>query len=149
MASAARTAAASSSSKRPELPPLATATAMGSSPGATDSPQLPRLPRAGGAVSSSARARCAPCLRGGDASAAFFSPADPAPGPTPGPRREQLHCTLDAPEARRPYSSPGRAQHRTGKPLPSKSRPGSPRLHARTPVGGRGGTGLAKPSLEA
>lgn len=73
MASVARTAPASSSCKRPELPPLATATATGSSPGATDSPQLPRLPRAGGAVSSSARARCAPCLRGGDAAAAFFS----------------------------------------------------------------------------
>lgn len=73
LASVARTAPASSSCKRPELPPLVTATATGSSPGATDSPQLPRLPRAGGAVSSSARARCAPCLRGGDAAAAFFS----------------------------------------------------------------------------
>lgn len=137
MASVARTAPASSGCKRPERPPLATATATGSSPGATDSPQLPRLPRAGGAVSSSARARCAPCLRGGDAAAAFFSRrpcSGRVPPSAPGGNGSTAHWM--PPEARRPSSSAGRAQHRTGKPLPSKSRPGSPRLHARTLVGG-------------
>lgn len=149
MASVARTAAVPSSCKRPELPPLATVTATGSSPGATDSPQLPRLPRAGGAVSSSARARCAPCLRGGDAAAAFCLPQTllRVPPLGPGGNGSTTHWML--PRRGDPYSSPGRAQRRTGKPLPSKSRPGSPSLHARTPVGGRGGTGLAKPSMEA
>lgn len=78
------------------------------------------------------------------------SPADPAPGPAPGPRRERLLCTLEAPRgAATPPAAPGGAQRRPGKPLPSRSRPGSPRLHAGTPAGGRGAEGLAKRSLRA
>lgn len=135
MASVPRIAPASSSCKSPEPPPLATAAATGSSPGATDSPQLPRLPRAGGAVFSSARARCAPCLRGGDAAAAFFS-RRPCSGSHPWPLAGTAALHTGCPRGAATPQQPRQSQHRTGKPLPSKSRPGSPRLHARTLVGG-------------
>lgn len=148
LAPVARIAPTSSSCKRPEPPPLATAAATGSSPGSTDSPSFPGYPER----AARSPARLVPAARRVFVAVTRqlrFSPADPAPGPTPGPWRERLRCTLDAPEAPRPYGSPAGAQRRTGKPLPSKSRPGSPRLHARTLVGGGEGRDWRSPRWES
>lgn len=109
----------SSSCKRPEPPPLTTAAATGSSPGSTDSPSFTGYPER----AARSPARLVPAARRVFVAVTRqlrFFPADPAPGPTPGPWRERLRCTLDAPEAPRPYGSPARAQRWTGKPLPSK-----------------------------
>lgn len=148
LALVARIAPTSSSCKRPEPPPLATAAATGSFPGSTDSPSFPGYPER----AARSPARLVPAARRVFVAVTRqlrFSPADPAPGPTPGPWRERLRCTLDAPEAPRPYGSPAGDQRRTGKPLPSKRRPGSPRLHARTLVGGGEGRDWRSPRWES
>lgn len=148
MTPVAQMAPTSSSCKRTEPPPLATTAATGSSPGSTDSPSFPGYPE---------RAARSPAPLVPAARRVFvavtrqlrFSPADPALGPTLGPWRERLRCTLDAPEAPRPYGSPARAQRWTGKPLPSKKQARLAPPPRKNPGGGRGGTGLAKPSLGA
>lgn len=137
----------------PQPPPAASAQSCrlwprpqltGSSPGAADSPQLPRLPRAGGAVSSSARARCAPCLRGGDAAAAFFS-RRPCSGSHPWPLAgtAPLHtgCPRGAATPQQPRQSP--ALYREAPPLRKQARLAPPPRKNPGRGEGRDGTGEA------